>query len=60
MLTDDKGNTYTPTGWDGTPPGGHHRRGVLILQAPASKPNSITLTIKDVAGTERTFSWNIR
>ena len=28
-LTDDQGNEYRPTNWDGSPPGGHHRTGVL-------------------------------
>lgn len=60
VLTDDKGKTYTPARWDGTPTGGHHRQGVLTFQAPSPKPKTATLTIKDVAGTDRKFSWNIQ
>lgn len=60
-LKDDKGNSYKPTGWDGSQPRGHHRRGVLKFRAPSSNPKLITLTIRDVAGIPaRSFSWNLR
>lgn len=57
-LTDDKGNTYKPVSWEGDPPGGHHRSGVLKFKSLSPKPKSIELKIKDVGGIpERSFKW---
>jgi hypothetical protein len=59
-LKDDSGREYRPTGWDGSPPGGHHRRGVLEFPALGDAAKSITLVIREVANVpERVFNWSI-
>ena len=61
VLTDDLGKEYVPVRWDGAPPGGHHREGVLTFSAPTSVPQSVRLTIKDIGGIpERTFEWDLK
>jgi hypothetical protein len=53
------GKEYKPVSWDGDPPGGHHRRGILKFSPISPKPGSITLKIRQVGGVEeRSFSWN--
>lgn len=60
-LVDDTGRQYSPTGWDGSPPGNHHRKGQLSfpkIQKPAS---SVILIIRGVAGVaERKFEWQLK
>lgn len=58
FMEDDLGNRYLPTGWDGDPPGGHHRSGVLRF--PELKPGAgvMRLILKGVGGVaERAFLW---
>lgn len=45
-LVDDKGNKYKAIKWEGTPPGGHHREGVLSFNAISPKPNNVSLIVK--------------
>lgn len=59
-LRDDQGRQYRPAKWEGSPPGGHHRKGVLSFPALESSARSVTLTIRDIAGVaERTFTWAV-
>lgn len=59
-LTDDKGNIYQPTAWEGQGPGGHHREGVLVFNAINPAPMYVELKIKDIGDiAERTFRWNL-
>lgn len=59
-LTDEKGTQYTPH-WQGSPPGGHHRKGTLVFTPDIPKPTTVTLVFRDIAGVpSRTFSWNIK
>ncbi len=57
-LEDDKGNIYQPSSWEGSPPGGHHRSGILIFPGLREKTKFIKLTMKNVDGVpERVFKW---
>jgi len=59
-LKDDKGKEYSPVNWKGSPPGSHHRSGVLEFPALEGNPQSITLTIRNIAKVpERIFEWKI-
>lgn len=61
VLVDSSGNQYKPAAWEGDPPGGHHREGVLIFEAPNPKPLSIILQINNIGSIERrAFFWNIK
>ena len=57
-LIDEQGRIYKPVSWEGSPPGGHHRSGVLKFSAPPTTPGSYELVIKQVGGVEeRRFKW---
>jgi hypothetical protein len=59
-LKDDLGGNYKPVKWEGSPPGGHHRRGVLEFPVLKGSPKSVKLVIREVAGVpERIFEWKI-
>ena len=59
-LKDSSGREYRPTSWDGSPPGGHHRSGVLEFPELGDAARSITLVIREVANVpERVFNWSI-
>ncbi len=59
-LKDNSGREYHPTSWDGSPPGGHHRSGVLEFSELGEGAESITLIIREVANVpERVFNWSI-
>jgi hypothetical protein len=59
-LKDNSGREYHPTSWDGSPPGGHHRSGVLEFSELGEGTESITLVIRQVANVpERVFNWSI-
>ncbi len=58
VLEDDKGGIYRPTGWDGSPPGGHHRSGTLSFPQIATGTKVIKLTVRDIYDVpERIFEW---
>ncbi len=57
-LSVGAGPGEAPTGWDGDPPGGHHRRGVLAFTPIAPTPETVTLHIRNVGGvSDRAFTW---
>jgi hypothetical protein len=61
VLTDGQGNTYTPTRWEGSGPGGHHREGILVFELINSSTSYLELTIKNVGGvSERLFKWSLK
>src|SRR3990167_448589 len=60
-LFDDKGNAYQPLSWEGAPPGGHHREGVLSFRPLAPRPSSILLVINNIGEVpERKFVWGVK
>ena len=60
-LIDQDGNTYSPIGWEGDPPGGHHRGGVLSFTKIEPQPTSATLLLHDIGVVEeRAFEWSPR
>ncbi len=60
VLLDEAGRRYVPVAWQGDPPGGHHRKGILQFSPPAKMPKSIELQISGVGGAAiRTFRWAI-
>ncbi len=61
ILIDDQGREYKPLKWKGSPPGGHHRSGVLAFPPLEGNPKSVTLIIKNIASVpERTFGWQVK
>ena len=60
VLIDDAGHRLTPLAWQGDPPGGHHRKGVLQFPFAGGNPKSIELQIEGVGGAEkRVFQWQL-
>lgn len=59
-LTDDSGKEYSPVRWEGAPPGGHHREGVLVFSPITPTPKSVELKITGIADTIRTFNWQLK
>lgn len=60
-LIDAQGKPHAPLAWDGTPPGGHHRRGVLRFQPLAGNPAAVELRLHDIGGVAtRAFRWQLR
>lgn len=59
-LRDDRGREYQPTGWDGSPSGGHHRKGILEFPELKGDTEKITLVIRQVSNVpERIFEWSV-
>lgn len=59
-LKDGSGREYRPLNWNGSPPGGHHRSGVLEFPELGDATQSITLVIREVADVpQRVFNWSI-
>ena len=61
LLLDEAGRRFTPLGWDGAPPGGHHREGVLRFKPPSPLPQSIELQITRTGeDAPRSFRWQLK
>lgn len=55
------GRQYLPVGWEGAPPGGHHRKGLLRFNAIAPQPASLELQIRlSGEATPRSFKWLLK
>lgn len=60
VLVDGADKEYAPLSWDGDPPGGHHREGILKFKALAPKPETIRIIIRGIGGiNERIFTWRV-
>jgi hypothetical protein len=61
VLMDDAGRRcYTPRSWQGDPPGGHHRKGILQFTGPAERPATVELQIVGIGSpATRTFRWEL-
>lgn len=60
ILIGEDGGEYQPISWNGDPPGGHHRKGVLKFNPISPIPSSIELKIYQI-GTdgEKVFRWEL-
>lgn len=60
-LLDGAGGRQAPLAWEGAPPGGHHREGVLRFKPLVPPPQAIELQIaRDGEPAPRTFRWRLR
>lgn len=54
------GKPYLPVGWEGAPPGGHHRKGILRFRAITPRPSSVELQIRRSGEAKpRNFQWEL-
>lgn len=59
-IADDKGNEYKNSVWEGSPPGGHHRTGILTFNETLKESSGIQLIMQDDTGIgKRIFKWKI-
>lgn len=55
------GTKYMPVAWEGAPPGGHHRKGILRFKTITPHPRSMELQIRLAGDTSpRTFKWLLK
>lgn len=60
FALDASGREYAPLAWQGDPPGGHHRKGVLRFK-PLAAATLVELRISGVGGVAtRRFRWELR
>lgn len=59
VLIGGSGPPQMPLAWEGDPPGGHHREGVLRFQPPSVLPQIIELDINRVGEVKRVFRWRL-
>lgn len=61
LLLDGAGGQYRPLAWDGNPPGGHHREGVLRFKPLAAQPQAMELQItRPGESAPRSFRWQLK
>lgn len=61
VLIDARGTRYPPIAWEGAPPGGHHRSGVLRFKGLPTLPEAIELQIRRAGeAAPRSFRWNLK
>jgi len=60
-LVADGRATQAPTAWEGDPPGGHHRKGVLRFAPVTPRPETIELRIlRPGESSPRSFQWQMK
>lgn len=61
VLIDARGTRYPPIAWEGAPPGGHHREGVLRFKALGPAPGAFELQIRRPGeSAARSFRWTLK
>lgn len=61
VLSPAGGAAQTPIKWQGDPPGGHHRKGVVQFKAVSPRPASIELRItRPGEPAPRVFQWALK
>jgi hypothetical protein len=61
LLLDGAGGQQAPIAWDGAPPGGHHREGVLRFKSLSPQPQTIELRItRPGESAPRSFRWQLK
>lgn len=61
VLVAADGSELAPVAWQGAPPGGHHRSGVLRFQAPDPAPAVLVLRLARPGEPQpRIFQWKLR
>jgi hypothetical protein len=61
LLLDGAGGQHVPIAWDGAPPGGHHREGVLRFKPVTPRPAAIELRItRPGEPSPRSFRWQLK
>ena len=60
VLSDGSETAQPPLAWDGDPPGGHHRKGVLRFQPLPGSPKWLELRINGIGSvSQRVFRWRL-
>ena len=60
VLVDDRGAEHRAAGWQGDPPGGHHRKGTLAFAPVTPRPSAIELRIQRPGEpAPRAFRWRL-
>lgn len=60
VFEDEDGTVHLPTSWEGDPPGGKKREGILHFGTFTPSPKKIDLTILDIGTVpQRKFSWMV-
>ena len=61
VLLDGAGGKRAPLAWDGAPPGGHHREGVLRFQPITPAPPAVELQLQRPGeSAPRVFRWDLK
>jgi hypothetical protein len=61
VLLDAQGGRHAPLAWEGAPPGGHHREGVLRFKGLGPAPGAFALQIRRPGeSAARVFRWNLK
>lgn len=61
VLVDSRGVRHAPFAWEGAPPGGHHREGVLRFKGLTALPDAIELQItRPGEPAPRAFRWTLK
>lgn len=60
-LIDAQGGRHAPLAWEGAPPGGHHRAGVLRFKGLGAQADALEMQIRRPGEqAPRVFRWNLK